>query len=158
MMSWSLELEVLAWLCPNIQIEIHHNQLNGRHVEIPNPGFFDDSIPMEFTHTLYEWLKFTFLDLKVNSKPLYNIISKLVSKGGYVFCYVFIPILNIYPWPWSHHPLMQTIIHVFYYYFSLFYCNLSFRNVNSTPPNIINNHLYPFLWSFPYSVALLHLA
>ena len=39
MMTWSLELEVLAWLCLNIQIEIPHNQLNGRQAEIPNPGF-----------------------------------------------------------------------------------------------------------------------
>ena len=47
MMTWSLELEVLAWLCLNIQIEIPHNQLNDRQAEIPNPGCFDDSIPME---------------------------------------------------------------------------------------------------------------
>ena len=38
-------------LCSNIQIEISHNQLNGRHMEIPNPGFFEDSIPMELPHS-----------------------------------------------------------------------------------------------------------
>ena len=54
MMTWSLELEVLAWLCLNIQIEIPHNQLNDRQAEIPNPGFFDDSIPMEFPPYLCE--------------------------------------------------------------------------------------------------------
>ena len=48
MMTWNLELEILAWLCLNIQIEIPHNQLNDRQAEIPNPRFFDDSIPMEF--------------------------------------------------------------------------------------------------------------
>jgi hypothetical protein len=42
-----LELEVLACLCSNIQIENLHNQLNGGYVEIPNPESFDDSIPME---------------------------------------------------------------------------------------------------------------
>ena len=50
-MTQSSELEVLTWLRLNIQIEIPHNQLNGRQVEIPNLGFFDDSIPMEFPHT-----------------------------------------------------------------------------------------------------------
>ena len=54
MMPWSLELEALAWLCTRIHIKIPHNQLNGRHVEIPNPEFFDDSIPMELSYTLYE--------------------------------------------------------------------------------------------------------
>jgi hypothetical protein len=44
----------LARLCSNIQIEIPHNQLNGRHVEIPNTNFFDDSIPMDVPHTLYK--------------------------------------------------------------------------------------------------------
>ena len=33
-----------------IQIEISSNQLSGRHMEIPTPGFFDDSIPMELPH------------------------------------------------------------------------------------------------------------
>ena len=33
-----------------IQIEISHNQLSGRHMEIHTPGFFDDSIPMELPH------------------------------------------------------------------------------------------------------------
>ena len=37
-------------LSSNIQIEISHNQLGGRHMEIHTPGFFDDSIPMELPH------------------------------------------------------------------------------------------------------------
>ena len=37
-------------LCSNIQIEISHNQLSGRHIEIPTPEFFDDSISMELPH------------------------------------------------------------------------------------------------------------
>ena len=37
-------------LCSNIQMENFHNQLSGRHMEIPTPGFFDDPIPMELPH------------------------------------------------------------------------------------------------------------
>ena len=48
-----LELEVVAWLCLNIQIEIPHNQLNGRQVETRNP-IFDDSIPTELPHIFNE--------------------------------------------------------------------------------------------------------
>ena len=37
-------------LCSNIQIEISHHQLSGRHTEIPTPDFFNDSISMELPH------------------------------------------------------------------------------------------------------------
>ena len=75
MMTWNLELEVLAWLCLNIQIEIPHNQLNDRQAEIPNPGFFDDSIPMESPHTyVNNWSVLQKL------KFVCSIISKSESK------------------------------------------------------------------------------
>ena len=146
MMPWSLEPEVLAWLCSNIQIEIPHNRLNGRHVEISNPGFFDNFIPMELPHTLYEWLKYTFLHLKVYSKPwkLCTISSVSQSQGWLHVLLFFIKNSQIshfgqLPWPWNHHPSMQTIIHVFFWFppilLQFFICS-SFHiwNVNSTPP------------------------
>ena len=36
------------------KIEISHNQLNGRHMAIPNPEFFEDSDPIELPDTLNE--------------------------------------------------------------------------------------------------------
>ena len=173
MMPWSLELEVLAWLCSSIHIELPHNQLNGRHVEIPNPEFFDDSIPMELSYTLYEWLKCTFLHLKVYSRPWKSYTISSVSQSSRVVTCSEIfslktaefPILDTYPWPWNHHPWMQTIIHVFFW-FPLFYCNVSFRNallsivgsVNSIPQHHQPPSLSFFLWFFPYFIAILHLA
>ena len=38
-------------LFSNIQFENFHNQLNGRHMEIPNPECFDDSLLMELPHS-----------------------------------------------------------------------------------------------------------
>ena len=35
-----------------ILIEVPHNQLNHSYQGIPNLAFFDDSIPMEWPHTL----------------------------------------------------------------------------------------------------------
>ena len=81
-MTWSLELAVLAWLCLSIKIQIPHNQLNGRQVETPNPGFFDDSIPIDCLILLMS-------DSSVLQilKIIYNIIRKSVSKGGSMFSY-----------------------------------------------------------------------
>ena len=36
------------------KIEIPHNQLNGRHMVIPNPEFFVDSDPIELAETINE--------------------------------------------------------------------------------------------------------
>ena len=38
-------------LWSNIQIESSHNQLNGSQMEIPNPGFFNDSFAVELPHS-----------------------------------------------------------------------------------------------------------
>ena len=90
-------------------------------------------------------------------KCVYNIISKSESKGGYILETEKFPILDIYPWSWNHHPSMQTIIHVFFWFSPILLQSFIWK-CKQYPPNIINNHLYRPPWFFPYSIAILHLA
>ena len=152
----------------NIQIQIAHNQLNGKHVEIPNTAFFDDSIPMKLPHTLYEWLKCTFLHFKMYSKHWKSYTISSVSQSPRVLTDSAIFSLENFPF-WTSILDPEIMTHqssICSSDFPLFYCNFSFRNallsifgnVKSTLLNIINNHPYPFLRFSSYFIAILHLA
>ena len=137
-------------LCSNIQIEISHNQLSGRHIEIPTPQFSMILFLWNYLIILNEWLKCT-------PRPENSI--------QYHQCYCFIrnsqmshlahvPLtLKSPPSHTDHHPYFLLI-------FPIFYHNLSLRNtlisifgkviwtLKKSPPQ---HHPYLFLWLFPLS-------
>ena len=117
-------------------------------IEIWNLGFFDDSIPMELPHTLYEWLN-----------------HQQVRVQGWLH------VLQFFHWKQPNLPFWTLILHpqitthecrpssMFSSDLPLFYCNVSFRNallsivgsVNSIP----QHHQQPSL-SFSMIFPLLH--
>ena len=124
MTPWSLELEVLAGCVQTFTLKFPTISWMADMWRFQTLNFFDDSIPMELPYTLYEWLKCTFLHLKVYSRLWKSYTISLVSQSARVVTCsaIFLletakfPILDIYPWPWNHHPSMWTIIYVLFWF------------------------------------------
>ena len=112
MMLWSLELEVLAWLCSNI-LEILHNPLNGRHVETPNSGSFDDYIPMELPHPLYDWLKCTPNTEKSNTISSVSQSTRVVTCSA-IFSLKTLSVGVHHAWVAHHHCLWEGHCHLWW--------------------------------------------
>ena len=99
MMPWSLELEVLAWLCSGIHIEIPHNQLNSRHWDSKSRIFW--------------W----FYSYGITSYFIWVTESSASQSSRVVTCSAIFslktakfPILNTYPWPSNHYPCYSSFI------------------------------------------------
>ena len=117
------------------------------------------------------WSVHFFICVLQTLKIVDNIISKLESKGGYMFCYSFIrnsQISHFWHLPFTlKSPPSNTDHHAYFLLiFPMFYINFSFRNallsifgninwtLKTVPPNIIPIFFYDFS---PYCIAIFHL-
>ena len=128
-------------LCSKLQIEISHNQLSGRHIEIPTPELLMILFLWNYLIILNEWLKCT---PRPENCIQYHQCYCLI-RNSQMSHLAHLPLtLKSPPSHTDHHPYFLLIFPIFYHNFSFRNTLISiFGNVIWTlkksppPPNII---------------------
>ena len=133
-------------LCSKLQIEISHNQLSGRHIEIPTPEFLMILFVWNYLIILNEWLKCT---PRPENCIQYHQCYCLI-RNSQMSHLAHLPLtLKSPPSHTDHHPYFLPIFPIFYHNFPFRNTLISiFGNVIWTlkksppPPNIIPIFFY----------------
>ena len=141
-------------MCSKLQIEMSHNQLSGRHIEIPTPEFLMILFVWNYLIILNEWLKCT---PRPENCIQYHQCYCLI-RNSQMSHLAHLPLtLKSPPSHTDHHPYFLPIFPIFYHNFPFRNTLISiFGNVIWTlkksppPPNIIPIFFY-LTWShLPY--------